>query len=256
MSAMNARQSWKRACTASVVVHCLAIGIFSVFLGGVLEQQKQTVYTIDLDMSSSLSSGSGHAGGGGSAFPEPLKAEEVAAKTAAVQHETPSFPDPYASEVSRPATVSNDSAAAAAERPRYGDGGSGGGTGGGEGSGSGTGTGSGQGYGEGSGSGQGSGNSGASGTGSSPFDVDGFWAALNSNKQYPYMAVRRGIQGTVTLAIALDGDGNLMHVSVASSSGNSMLDEAAIQAAQASCPYPNASGQPVSINTTVVFRLQ
>lgn len=122
------------------------------------------------------------------------------------------------------------------------DSGSGSGTGEGSGEGSGSGSGAGQGYGEGSGNGQGSGDSGAAGTGSAPFDSDGFWSAVNANKSYPPMAIKRGLTGTVTVTVVLDSSG--------------LLAKAAVNAVYAACPYPNGTGSTVTVHVPVPFNLQ
>lgn len=113
-----------------------------------------------------------------------------------------------------------------------------------------SGSGDGQGYGEGSGNGQGSGDSGAAGTGSAPFDSDGFWSAVNANKSYPPMAIKRGLTGTVTVTVVLDSSGNCVSAS-ADSSG--LLAKAAVYAA---CPYPNGTGSTVTVHVPVTFNLQ
>lgn len=136
----------------------------------------------------------------------------------------------------------------------YGSGtGAGSGSGEGGGSGYGDGTGDGQGYGEGSGDGQGSGDSGASGTGTGAFDSDGFWAAVDANKVYPPMAVRRGLTGTVNVTVTLDASGNCISISA---DGPSILAKAAENAVYAATPYPNATGQTITVNVPVTFNLQ
>lgn len=131
--------------------------------------------------------------------------------------------------------------------------GSGSGSGGGSGSGTGSGSGDGQGYGQGTGDGQGSGDSGAAGTGSAPFDSDGFWSAVNANKSYPPMAIKRGLTGTVTVTVVLDSSGNCVSAS-ADSSG--LLAKAAVNAVYAACPYPNGTGSTVTVHVPVTFNLQ
>ena len=131
--------------------------------------------------------------------------------------------------------------------------GSGSGSGGGSGSGTGSGSGDGQGYGQGTGDGQGSGDSGAAGTGSAPFDSDGFWSAVNANKSYPPMAIKRGLTGTVTVTVVLDSSGNCVSAS-ADSSG--LLAKAAVNAVYAACPYPNGTGSTVTVHVSVTFNIQ
>ena len=134
--------------------------------------------------------------------------------------------------------------------------GSGGGNGSGSGTGSGDGTGDGQGVGEGSGAGQGSGNGNVSGTGSSPFDTNGFWAAVNAKKEYPYMAVKRGLEGTTQIVTTISSSGAITNVRVSNPSGYSILDDAAVSAAYAVGSYPNPTGKTVTVTTYVSFNLR
>ncbi len=278
--------SWKRAYAGSAIIHLVIVGVFAVFLAGtVLHQEEQQMYVVDLDTGELTSSGSGHAGGGGggsSLFPEKLSEQAVAEKVAQVQASqsavtpTPQTPAPTpisdavptaesASTSASSSTASSADAAGASDGSASDGGGVGGGSGTGEGTGSGSGvgsgsgsgvgdgTGDGQGYGEGSGDGQGSGDSGAAGTGTGAFDSDGFWAAVNANKSYPAMAVKRGITGSVPVTVTLDGSGNC--VGASAGGGPSILQNAAVKAVYAACPYSNATGQTVTINVTVNFNL-
>ena len=278
--------SWKRAYAGSAIIHLVIVGVFAVFLAGtVLHQEEQQMYVVDLDTGELTSSGSGHAGGGGggsSLFPEKLSEQAVAEKVAQVQASqsavtpTPQTPAPTpisdavptaesASTSASSSTASSADAAGVSDGSASDGGGVGGGSGTGEGTGSGSGvgsgsgsgvgdgTGDGQGYGEGSGDGQGSGDSGAAGTGTGAFDSDGFWAAVNANKSYPAMAVKRGITGSVPVTVTLDGSGNC--VGASAGGGPSILQNAAVKAVYAACPYPNATGQTVTINVTVNFNL-
>lgn len=250
--------SWIRAYAGSAVIHLLVVGAAAVFLAGaVMQQEQQQMYVIDLDTSELSSAGSGHAGGGGGGelFPEKLSEEVVAERTAQIDasqsavmpHPQPAAPVPDA--------VQGTPSSPAAGNVSTGGTGTGSGAGTGTGSGVGDGIGDGQGYGEGAGDGQGSGYSGAEGTGSSPFDSDGFWSAVNANKSYPPMAVRRGLTGSVTVTVTLDGSGNCVNAYVSGSSGQSLLDKAALNAVYAACPYPNASGQDITVNVPVTFSL-
>lgn len=254
--------SWIRAYAGSAVIHLLIVGIAAVFLvGAVIEKEQQQMYVIDLDAGDLLSAGSGHAGGGsGELFPEKLSEEAVAEKVAQIDaSQTAWTPRPEAA-APVPAADAVPSERPASPAPAAGgsaasSGGAGTGAGNGSGTGIGDGTGDGQGYGEGAGAGQGSGYSGAEGTGSSPFDADGFWSAVNANKSYPPMAVRRGLTGSVTVTVTLDGDGNCINAYVSGSSGQSLLDKAALNAVYAACPYPNASGREITVNVPVTFNL-
>ena len=246
----------------------------------------------DLTDSGSGHAGSG-GGGGSSAslFPDKLSETDMAQRTAAVQAQSSALTPPeqvtqaqsILAEASEKAAAPVASAAQAllpggpsdtgsrtaagsrdggSSRSGSGSGtgegngegaGSGSGEGPGSGSGTGAGSGDGQGYGQGTGDGQGSGDSGAAGTGSAPFDSDGFWSAVNANKSYPPMAIKRGLTGTVTVTVVLDSSGNCVSAS-ADSSG--LLAKAAVNAVYAACPYPNGTGSTVTVHVPVTFNLQ
>ena len=269
---MEQHLSWSKAYIVSAAVHFVIFLLLAVGLAVVVAEKEQQVYEIDLQ-ASDFSQGSGHEGGGGSEnlFPEPLKAEEVAKRVETVQQTVPPItptdavvPTPDAVTVpeaaSQTAAPSSDAAPASASSGSAsgsGEGsGSGSGSGSGTGTGSGDGTGDGQGVGSGSGAGQGSGDGNVSGTGSAPFDTNGFWAAVNANKEYPYMAMKRRLEGTTTIVTTISASGAITSVSVASSSGHGMLDDAAVAAAYAVGSYPNPTGATVSVTTNVSFSIR
>lgn len=256
------RFSWKKAYACSAAIHVLFLGIVAFCVAGqVMHQEKQQMYVVDLD-DGDMSQGSGHAGGGGGSnqlFPDKLSTREVAQKvenaqlrsTTTVPEATPATAAPQAA----PATGSSTGHASAVGTATGSGTGTGGGVGSGSGTGSGAGHGDGHGYGKGSGNGQGSGNGNAPGTGSSPFDKAGFRARIDSHKQYPPMAVKRHLQGNVTIQTTLDGNGNCLGVAVVGSSGQPMLDSAAVRAARAACPFHNATKKTITVTTTVRFEL-
>ena len=269
---MEQHLSWSKAYIVSAAVHFVIFLLLAVGLAVVVADKEQQVYEIDLQ-ASDFSQGSGHEGGGGSEnlFPEPLKAEEVAKRVETVQQTVPPVtptdavvPTPDAVTVpeaaSQTAAPSSDAAPASASSGSAsgsGEGsGSGSGSGSGTGTGSGDGTGDGQGVGSGSGAGQGSGDGNVSGTGSAPFDTNGFWAAVNANKEYPYMAMKRRLEGTTTIVTTISASGAITSVSIASSSGHGMLDDAAVAAAYAVGSYPNPTGATVSVTTNVSFSIR
>lgn len=79
-------------------------------------------------------------------------------------------------------------------------------------------------------------------TGPSEGDIDAARSAyrnqvqreLKRNQRYPKIAETRGIEGDVKLEISIDNDGNVTNVSIAESSGNTSLDDAAILAVKRS----------------------
>ena len=264
---MEQHLSWSKAYIVSVAVHFAIFLLLAVGLAVVVAEQEQQVYEIDLQ-ASDFSQGSGHEGGGSAEnlFPEPLKAEEVAKRVETVQQTVPpitptdaAVPTPDAVSVPQaasPSAASDSSAPPSANTGSSAGSGDGSGSGTGSGTGSGDGTGDGQGVGSGSGAGQGSGDGNVSGTGSAPFDTNGFWAAVNANKEYPYMAMKRRLEGTTTIVTTISASGAITSVSVASSSGHGMLDDAAVAAAYAVGSYPNPTGATVSVTTNVSFSIR
>ena len=120
--------------------------------------------------------------------------------------------------------------------------------------GSGTGPGSGSGSGGGSGSGHGSGVGGGSGPG-----VDGvigaFLDAVESRKQYPYIARRMGQEGTVLLMVELSSGGDLNQVAIVESSGFAALDKAAVAVIRQVTPFRHGLGQPLAMKIPIKYRL-
>ena len=267
---MDQHLSWRKAYIVSAGIHFVIFLLLAVGLAVVVAEQEQQVYEIDLQ-ASDFSQGSGHEGGGSAKnlFPEPLKAEDVAKRVETVQQTIPpvtpteavvptsdavtvpqaASETPASSSTSEPSAASSGSASGSGE-------GSGSGFGSGSGTGSGDGKGDGQGVGSGSGAGQGSGDGNVSGTGSAPFDTNGFWAAVNANKEYPYMAMKRRLEGTTTIVTTISSSGAITSVSIASSSGHGVLDDAAVAAAYAVGSYPNPTGATVSVTTNVSFSIR
>ena len=267
---MDQHLSWRKAYIVSAGIHFVIFLLLAVGLAVVVAEKEQQVYEIDLQ-ASDFSQGSGHEGGGSAEnlFPEPLKAEDVAKRVETVQQTVPPITPtdavvPTSDAVTVPQAASETSASSSTSAPSSASSGSasGSGEGSGSGSGSGSGTGSGdgkgdgQGVGSGSGAGQGSGDGNVSGTGSAPFDTNGFWAAVNANKEYPYMAMKRRLEGTTTIVTTISASGAITSVSVASSSGHGMLDDAAVAAAYAVGSYPNPTGATVSVTTNVSFSIR
>jgi len=262
---MDQHLSWRKAYIVSAGIHFVIFLLLAVALAVVVAEKEQQVYEIDLQ-ASDFSQGSGHEGGGSeNLFPEPLKAEEVAKRVETVQQTIPPvtpteavMPTPDAVTVPQAASssASSDASAPSTSAGSSSGSGDGGGSGTGSGTGSGDGTGDGQGVGSGSGAGQGSGDGNVSGTGSAPFDTNGFWAAVNANKEYPYMAMKRRLEGTTTIVTTISSSGAITSVSIASSSGHGVLDDAAVAAAYAVGSYPNPTGATVSVTTNVSFSIR
>ena len=76
---------------------------------------------------------------------------------------------------------------------------------------------------------------------------------LNEHLFYPPEAVARGLEGEVRLIIKVGADGSIDDVSVAASSGHSILDNAAIKAAYA---MGKPGGTSHELIVPVIFQLQ
>jgi len=77
---------------------------------------------------------------------------------------------------------------------------------------------------------------------------------LSEHLFYPPDAVARGIEGEVRLILKLSADGNVEDVSIASSSGHSILDNAAIKAAYAMGKLTGVTSRELIL--PVIFRLE
>lgn len=79
---------------------------------------------------------------------------------------------------------------------------------------------------------------------------------IDRKKRFPAAARAARLEGKVRLALTVRGDGALLSVQLANSSGHPLLDEAALAAARAAAPFPPApakmGGAP---NANYTFRL-
>ena len=254
--------SWKKAAIISAVVHLIALFIAVIFFVVVPAIQDMETYEIDLTQSVLDDGGSGHAGGGGGnrsdLFPKPLSADEVAARTKAVvanvepstATDIPDAVDVATKGNEHKGNPSGDNSGVGGNGP-----GSGGGSGGGQGTGVGTGVGGGQG--QGNGNGNGNGNGPGHGTVKAAFDTAGFYAAVDSQKQIPYAAIKRKMNVDVTIYVAarLDTEGNLISVTPLSG-GDELFVEAALDAVRRATPYPNHTGDIQPVEVPVHFVVQ
>jgi len=194
--------------------------------------QEMETYEIDLTQSVLDDGGSGHAGGGGGnrsdLFPKPLSADEVAARTkAVVANVDPSTARDIPDAVDVPPKGGEHKGNTSGDNSTGGSGpGHGGGSGGGNGTGDGTGNGDGQG---------------------------GFRARVQNNAQMPSMALKRKLQGDVTVQVTLDTNGSLIGQSIIYST-NEIFNDAAMSAVVAATPYKNPTGEDINIKVPVEFR--
>lgn len=244
--------SWKKAAIISAIVHLIALFIAVIFFVVVPAIQEMETYEIDLTQSVLDDGGSGHAGGGGNRsdlFPKPLSADEVAARTkAVVANVDPSTARDIPDAVDVPPKGGEHKGNTSGDNSIGGSGpGHGGGSGGGNGTGIGTGDGDGQGQGNGNGNGD------DHGTVKAAFDTEGFRARVQDNAQMPSMALKRKLQGDVTVQVTLDTNGSLIGQSIVFST-NEIFNDAAMSAVVAATPYKNPTGEDIDIKVPVEFR--
>jgi len=67
------------------------------------------------------------------------------------------------------------------------------------------------------------------------------------------MALKRKLQGDVTVQVTLDTNGNLIGQSIVSST-NEIFNDAAMSAVVAATPYQNPTGADINVNVPVEFR--
>ena len=74
---------------------------------------------------------------------------------------------------------------------------------------------------------------------------------------YPSMASDQGIQGDVTVRITIGAEGQVVTVSIASSSGNALLDQAALKAARESTfKAPIVNGVPTQRDYLIIYNFR
>ena len=267
---------WTSAFGTSLICHAVVIGAITGLM--ILFPPAPTNKgPIEVDLVT-MSGGGGGGGGNGGESPkleEQLpKIKAAAATPTAPPPAVPTEPDPQAEndvhEIAKTpdpdasTSQSTSSSAFASDGSSDSDGGSSSGTGGGTGGGNGTGNGPGDGSGEGPGSGSGSG--GGSGSGYGDGNGAGESTGENSGPQvlyktlpdYPSAARKANVEGVTIVRVTIGVNGTAVNAEVASSSGNSSLDEAAVN-----CVYnwgfvpAKQNGVPIEVaaNVSVTFKL-
>ena len=250
--------SWKKSYIISIVIHILLAVVLGLALVSVVEhKQTENAFEIDMSISDDLkASAGGGGGGGGVSFPKPLSQEVVQAKVQAAQQSI-STPIPAEDALNLPTspTTSTTGTADGTSVNQGTGGGSGGGNGTGNGTGDGDGNGSGSGGGSGSGSGGGNGDGVGTTSGTAPFDWAGFVATVQARAQgsYPPMAIKRNLQGSVSVSVTIDASGNI--VSVSAGGGPGILNSHTQDVVYGIGNYPNGSGTTVSNSFTVYYTL-
>lgn len=64
------------------------------------------------------------------------------------------------------------------------------------------------------------------------------YAWMNRHKDYPLLAQRRGLQGRGSVRVRIDRDGRVIDRSVVTSTGQGVLDEAALEMVRRASPFP------------------
>ena len=72
--------------------------------------------------------------------------------------------------------------------------------------------------------------------------------------EYPEIAIQQNIEGTVVVLVTIGPDGSIISATIAVSSGNASLDEAALKAARACLYTPYlANGVPTEQQYKIVY---
>jgi protein TonB len=83
---------------------------------------------------------------------------------------------------------------------------------------------------------------------------------IESHKEYPVMARKSGMEGTVHVRFVLDRDGVLKDTDISRSSGKNLLDKAAVRAIASVARFPaipeSLNGSPLIFEVPVIFKLK
>lgn len=85
--------------------------------------------------------------------------------------------------------------------------------------------------------------------------VEVFLTRVEQRKKYPYIAMKRHLEGRPVIHVELDAAGNLVSLFVNSSSGADSLDQAALEAVQKACPYAHQLGVELVMDIPVRYEL-
>ncbi|QDR78983.1 energy transducer TonB [Sporomusa termitida] len=86
--------------------------------------------------------------------------------------------------------------------------------------------------------------------------INGFLSQIEKYKEYPYIARRRGQEGTVTVAVRLSAAGELAGAQVVRSSGIAALDEAALTLVRKVCPFAHNAGRSIAMNIPIAYQIE
>lgn len=82
---------------------------------------------------------------------------------------------------------------------------------------------------------------------------------IEKNKEYPAIAKKKRIEGSVTVQFVIDTEGNLRQANILKGSGHEILNTAALRAVKNAAPFPNPPKQSfkgdISLELTIVFEI-
>jgi len=85
--------------------------------------------------------------------------------------------------------------------------------------------------------------------------ITSFISKIESSKHYPYIARKRGIEGTVKVSVKLNELGELTSISIKKSSGYEILDSSALSLIKKVCPFRHNAGRDISFVIPITYRL-
>ncbi len=80
-------------------------------------------------------------------------------------------------------------------------------------------------------------------------------ARIERARSYPFAARLRGIEGTVTASITVDGQGELSSERIVRTSGSAILDRAGLALLRRVFPVPNDTGSGFDLEVRIAYRL-
>jgi len=87
-------------------------------------------------------------------------------------------------------------------------------------------------------------------------EINAFLAKIEQYKEYPYLARRRGQEGTAVLLVRISPSGELTGLEVVRSSGVEALDEAAEKVVRRICPFSHDSGKMLAMRIPISYQLE
>lgn len=92
------------------------------------------------------------------------------------------------------------------------------------------------------------------------FDYSAYQSTLSSrlekNKNYPMMARRRGMEGTVKMKLVISPAGSLVNSEIVASSGHEILDKEALKLVRSVFPIKHNADKQISVVVPVMYKLQ